>query len=67
MPLEQTRELSEQRREDDAVRFEGNGSKRWDGREYEVPGRTVVRLGRLTEEGLEEAEGPPLQRELILS
>ena len=39
-----------------AVRFEGNGSKKWDGREYEVPEKTVVRQGRWTGDGLEEAE-----------
>ena len=27
------------------VRFVGNGSKRWDGREVEVPGKMVLRLG----------------------
>ena len=38
-----------------AVRFENNSSK-WDGKEAEVPGRTVVRLGRRGEDGLEKAE-----------
>ena len=32
------------------VRFVGNGSKRWDGREVEVPRKTVVRLGEWIEE-----------------
>ena len=39
-----------------AVRFEGNGSRKWDGREIEVPEKTVVRLGQRTAEGLEKAE-----------
>ena len=39
-----------------SVRFAGNGSKRWDEKEIEVPSKTVVRLGRWTAEGLEEAE-----------
>ena len=38
------------------VRFEGNSSKRWDGRETEVPSRTVVRSGRRGADGLEVAE-----------
>ena len=38
-----------------AVQFEGNGSNKWDGREYEVP-EAVVRQGRWTGDGLEEAE-----------
>ena len=36
-----------------SVRFEGNESKKWDGKEVEIPGKTVVRLA---EEGLEKAE-----------
>ena len=39
-----------------AVRFENNNSSKWDGKEAEVPGRTVVRLGRRGEDGLEKAE-----------
>ena len=39
-----------------SVRFEDNHSKRWDGKEVEVPGKTVVRLGELTAEGLERAQ-----------
>ena len=38
------------------VRFERNSSKKWDGKEVEVPGKTVVGQGRYTAEGLEEAE-----------
>ena len=38
------------------VRFEGNASKRWDGRETEVPSRTVVRSGRRGADGSEIAE-----------
>ena len=38
------------------VRFEGNSSNRWDGRETEVPSRTVVRSGRRGADGLEVAE-----------
>ena len=38
------------------VRFEGNNSTRWDGKETEVLGRTVVRLGRRGVDGLEKAE-----------
>ena len=38
------------------VRFEGNTSKRWDGRETEVPSRTVVRSGRRGADGSEIAE-----------
>ena len=38
------------------VRFEGNRSAKWDGKESEVPGRTVVRLGWRGEDGLERAE-----------
>ena len=38
------------------VRFEGNGSKKWDGKEVEVAGKTVVRLVEWTEEGLERAK-----------
>ena len=39
-----------------AVRFENNNSSKWDGKEAEVPGRTVVRLGRRGEDRLEKAE-----------
>ena len=38
------------------VQFEANASKKWDGREVEVPGKTVVRLGEWTVEGLEKVE-----------
>ena len=38
------------------MRFEGNGSKKWDGKEVEVARKTVVRLAEWTEEGLERAE-----------
>ena len=38
------------------VRFVGNNSKKWDGKETEVPAKTVMALGRKTAEGLEEAE-----------
>ena len=38
------------------VRFEGNASKRWDGRKTEVPSWTVVRSGKRREDGLEVAE-----------
>ena len=38
------------------VRFEGNNSMRWEGKETEVPGRTVVRLGSRGVDGLEKAE-----------
>ena len=39
-----------------AVKFEGNGSRKWDGKESEVPRKTVERLGKKTGEGLEQAE-----------
>ena len=39
-----------------SVRFEDNHSKRWDGKEVEVPGKTVVRLGEWTAEGLERGQ-----------
>ena len=39
-----------------SVRFEDNDSKRWDGKEVEVPEKTVVRLGECTVEGLERAQ-----------
>ena len=39
-----------------SVRFENNASKRWDGKEVEVPRKTVVRLGEWTGEGLERAQ-----------
>ena len=38
------------------VRFEGNGAKKWDGKETEVPAKTLVSLGEYTAEGLEKAE-----------
>ena len=37
------------------VRFEGNGSMKWDGKEVDVPGETVVRLEEWKKEGLEQA------------
>ena len=37
------------------VRFEGNGFKKWDGKEVDVLGETAVRLGEWTKEGLEQA------------
>ena len=37
------------------MRFEGNGSKTWDGKEVDVPRETVVKLGEWTKEGLERA------------
>ena len=39
-----------------SVRFKDNHSKRWDGKEVEVPGKTVVRLGEWTAEGLERGQ-----------
>ena len=44
-----------------AVRFEGNGSKKWNGQEWDgidadVPKKTVVRLGEYTEDGYEKAQ-----------
>ena len=39
-----------------AVRFEKNNSVKWDGKEAEVPGRTVVRLRWRGADGLERAE-----------
>ena len=38
------------------MRFENNQSAKWDGKEAEVPGRTVVRLGWRGKDGLEKAE-----------
>ena len=38
------------------VRFVGNGSRKWDGKETDVPEYTVVKLGKRGEDGLEEAE-----------
>ena len=35
------------------VRFEGDGTKKWDGNEVELPGKTVVMLREWTEEGPE--------------
>ena len=46
----------EERMEYVSVKFDGNGSKKWDGKEVEVPGKTVVKLGEVTAEGLERAE-----------
>lgn len=40
-----------------SVRLEANGSKKWVGKEVEVPGKTVVRLGEWMEEGLKQAHG----------
>ena len=37
------------------MQYEGNGSKKWDGREIEMPRKTAVQLGQWTAEGLEEA------------
>ena len=39
-----------------SVRFEDNDSKRWDGKEVEVPQKMVVRLGEWTVEWLERAQ-----------
>ena len=51
--------MAEQQREEPEyllVRFEGNASKCWDGRETEVPSRTVVRSGRREADGSEIAK-----------
>lgn len=38
------------------VRFKGDGTKKWDSKEVEFPGRTVVMLREWTEERPERAE-----------
>ena len=38
-----------------ALRFEGNNSKEWDGKEVEVPEKMADRLGEQTAEGLKRA------------
>ena len=53
---EQRRRAKEGGMEYVGVRFEGNGSKKWDGKETEVPAKTLVSLGEYTVEGLEKAE-----------
>lgn len=39
-----------------SVKFNGNSSKKLDGKEVKVPGKMVIKLGELTAEGLEKAE-----------